>query len=100
MTLGANFQVKFQQYDDYPIYSDGIGYDDVRVYVEVPSEDWYSFTLEAGETASVSAAMILGPEDVVVELYDSGGNLLASHTRRIIDSCDKDRSSISALANQ
>ncbi|MGI9516730.1 MAG: M4 family metallopeptidase, partial [Pirellulaceae bacterium] len=76
ITFGSNFQVKFQQYDDYWIYSDGIGYDDIRVYVEVPSEDWYSFTLDAGETTSLSASRILGADDVLVELYDSGGNLL------------------------
>lgn len=76
ITLGSNVQFKFQQYDDYEIYSDGIGWDDIKIFEGAPSEDWYSFTLDAGQLATVSGTTVTGTPDLLVELFDSSGNLL------------------------
>jgi len=74
--LGSNTQFKFQQYDDYPIYTDGAGWDDIFVSRGQPGEDWYSFSLAGGESASLSAMAVTGSQDVLIELYDSTGNLV------------------------
>src|SRR5206468_12292120 len=53
MTLGANFKIKFQQYDNYTYTTDGRAYDDIRIFVPDP-QDVYQLTLAAGDTASVA----------------------------------------------
>ena len=40
-----------------------------------PPEDWYSFTLEAGESATLALTALSGG-NVELELYDAAGNLL------------------------
>ncbi|HVX60745.1 MAG TPA: pre-peptidase C-terminal domain-containing protein, partial [Pirellulales bacterium] len=52
MTLGSNFKIKFQQYDDSPISSDGRGYDDITI---TAPQDVYRFDLAAGDTATLQA---------------------------------------------
>ncbi len=78
ISLDGPVQFKFQQFDNDSIYSDGIGWDDIQVSVPSESVDWYSFTLAAGESASISAAAITGSADLLTELFDSAGNLLSS----------------------
>ena len=52
ITLGSNFQIKFQQYDNFPLATDGRGYDAIAISGGV---DWYSFELDDGQSASVVA---------------------------------------------
>jgi hypothetical protein len=76
MTLGANFQVKFQQFDNFPLTTDGRGYDDVEVRIPVDPGDLYAFELGAGESATL-ALVARGPGGVGVELLDSSGAVVA-----------------------
>jgi Ca2+-binding RTX toxin-like protein len=89
MTLGPNFQIKFQQFDDFPIPSDGRGFDHIQI-VAADTADTYSFTLGAGETVSV-ALTGLAAGSLEVELRDSSNTLVAAgvggatNVTRIID---------------
>jgi len=75
MTLGPDFQIKFQQYDTSSLTTDGRGYDDVAL--ALPADDWYRFTLDDAETATLVLTKS-APEDVVLELYDDDGTLLST----------------------
>ncbi len=86
MTLGPDFRVKFQQYDNLPIgiedpniphYSqDGRGYDEIMISVTAPWEgDWYRFTLHDGRRTAMALASF-SPGDIRLELYDAAQNLL------------------------
>ncbi len=77
ITLGADVQIKFQQYDNFSrAGGDGRGFDAIQI-LSAP-EDWYAFTLEAGEAASVSATQVIGVgEDLQVDLFNSSGTLVA-----------------------
>jgi len=78
ISLGASFQIKFQQYDDYPLTTDGRGWDDIGIFVPdgTVNEDWYSFTLAEGESVTL-ALKVENASDVHLELYDTGANWLA-----------------------
>ncbi len=76
ISLGANFRIRFQQYDNNPISSDGRGYDSISVLVPAPAEDWYSFTLGDGQAAALAASRTGTTGSVAVELYNSAGTLL------------------------
>lgn len=76
ISLGANFKIRFQQYDNNPIPSDGRGYDSIAVLVPAPPEDWYSFTLADGQSAALAASRTGATGSVNVELYNSAGALL------------------------
>ena len=75
VTLGPGFQIKFQQFDNFDIPTDGRAYDQITITTpddaEFDAEDWYRFTLDQGESATV-----LVDRDVALELYDSDGELL------------------------
>jgi subtilisin family serine protease len=53
--LGSAFQIKFQQYDNFAINTDGRGWDDIQIATVDPN-DFYSVTLATGETLSISIA--------------------------------------------
>ena len=53
MTLGPNFKVKFQQYDNFGITTDGRGYDDISV--STSDKDYFHLSLSAGESVSIAA---------------------------------------------
>jgi hypothetical protein len=80
ITLGANFRIRFQQYDNYPVSTDGRGYDDITISVPAPQVDWYSFTLADGEYASVVGSRTGTTGTHQVDLYNSAGTLVASGT--------------------
>ncbi len=48
ISLGANFRVKFQQFDNFSLTTDGRGYDEISILEPSSAADWYSFTLDAG----------------------------------------------------
>ncbi len=77
MTLGSDFQIKFQQFDNVNLTVDGRGYDQIQI-TGTPSggddsEDWYRFTLDQGETTTLAL-----DGDATVQLFDADGNELAT----------------------
>lgn len=76
MTLGSNFRVKFQQYDNYSYSSDGRGYDEISITDHVDEQDWFSFSVDAGQAVSLAATATGSFGSLQVDLYDSAGNLL------------------------
>ncbi|MEZ6192093.1 MAG: LEPR-XLL domain-containing protein [Phycisphaerales bacterium] len=81
MTLGPGFQIKFQQYDNYPITSEGRGYDNIVISSDAdhvfpsPLYDYYKFTLDAEQVASIQLNDPNG-DPVAFRLYDPAGTLL------------------------
>lgn len=73
MTLGAGFQIKFQQYDNFPIFTDGRAYDDIVVGVPVRAQDFHSFSLKAGESVTLALKGTAG-----LELQSAAGTTLAT----------------------
>ncbi|MCC6125070.1 MAG: M36 family metallopeptidase, partial [Pirellulales bacterium] len=76
IALGANFQIKFQQYDNLAITTDGRGFDQISITAPAASEDWYKFAMAAGDTATL--ALGAAGTNAKLELYNGGGTLLAS----------------------
>lgn len=74
MTLGPNFRIKFQQYDNFAIGADGRGFDDIAI--QVPDTDAYSFSLNQGDTATVVLEGLTGTA-ASFQLRDAGNTLLA-----------------------
>ena len=79
MTLGLGFQIKFQQYDDYPLDTDGRGWEEIVVIESLPSDLWtsespwsltdrvwysYSHAWEANASGSQSGSLTSVPIDV------------------------------------
>ncbi|MEM7456966.1 MAG: S8 family serine peptidase [Planctomycetota bacterium] len=77
LTLGSSFYVKFQQYDNFEMTTDGRGYDEIAILVPDVSPDWYSFDLNDGESAAIAMKMI-SPGSAMLNLYDDAGNLVQS----------------------
>lgn len=75
MSLGPNFKIKFQQFDNFAIPTDGRGYD--NLLISGAEEDWYSMTLGAGDRATV-ALKGLTAGTVNVALVNAGGMTLAT----------------------
>ncbi|MEM7454200.1 MAG: S8 family serine peptidase [Planctomycetota bacterium] len=80
LTLGAGFQIKFQQYDNFELTTDGRGYDEIQILTPDTSADWYKFDVSDGEKFSIAAGTVSGGGSVLAELYDAGGTLLATGT--------------------
>ncbi len=53
MTLGAGFQIKFQQYDDFPLTTDGIGYDGIGIHADGVDFDTYEVSVDPGQKITV-----------------------------------------------
>lgn len=78
IALGADFKVKFQQYDNFSRNSDGRAFDNILVGGSAV-EDWYSFEIDPGESITVAATEIGGtPGALGVQLYDAAETLLAN----------------------
>ena len=87
--LASQYKFHFQQVDWYdgpgPGYTAdrllpeaGRGWDAILVTSADPIGDWYEFSLDDGETASLAMIAEGMPADSVLELYDDAGNLLAT----------------------
>lgn len=75
MSLGANFQIKFQQYDNFPLTTDGRGYDEISITAPIAPDagDWYQFTLDDGESATIALTED-APDSLTLELFDDSGS--------------------------
>ena len=76
--LTSTFQIKFQQYDDDLLGSDGRAYDGISITSDAISEDWYSFELNEGEVSTIAVGKKFISGSVDLELYDKSGNLVAT----------------------
>ena len=77
LELNSQFQIKFQQFDNFPIDSDGRAWDAINISAGAEAEDWYSFTLGDGQSTSLMVDAYQGnPATMGLELYDADGNLL------------------------
>ena len=78
MTLNSEFRIKFQQYDNFSIDTDGLGFDELEIVVPESTEDWYKFSLEDGQSASLNINRYQDDGLIEMELYDAAGSLLAT----------------------
>ena len=78
ISLGSNFKVKFQQYDNYPYDSDGRAYDEINIFTEQASPDWYKFSVGDGQVISAAVDGFNGAATLALEVFDSSGSLLAT----------------------
>lgn len=76
ISLGANFQIKFQQFDNFVINQDGRMFDEIVVAASNLDDDWYAFDLAAGQFASLALQEIEGTLSPQINLYDGAGTLL------------------------
>lgn len=77
-SLGSNFRIKFQQYDNWIYSSDGRAYDQISITTPQASPDWYSFSVAAGQTVSLASVGLAATGTSQIDLRDAGGALLAS----------------------
>jgi hypothetical protein len=78
IALGSNFQIRFQQYDNYPVSTDGRGFDEIAITVPSSPVDWYEFSLADGEYATIAGSRLGTTGTHQIELYNSSGALLAT----------------------
>jgi subtilisin family serine protease/methionine-rich copper-binding protein CopC len=81
MTLGANFKIKFQQYDNFALTVDGRGWDNIAITKPAAAanpNDYYSFNLAAGESATIVLAHQSGASGETIALLDSTGAVIAT----------------------
>ena len=74
--LGSNFMVKFQQYDNLALPSDGRGWDNVQI-TAAGTSDHYRVTATAGQRLSVGVSG-WGNGLIDLKIFSTAGNLLAS----------------------
>jgi hypothetical protein len=75
MSLGPDFLIKFQQFDNFPLTTDGRGYDEIAILV-AGGGDLYRFDLEAGESATLALTGQTGDE-LRLDLLDALGDVVA-----------------------
>ena len=78
IALGAGFQIKFQQYDNFPLPTDGRGWDEITI--SGADDDHYSLELLRGESLSL-ATTVGGASGVALEILDDQGNVVAQPTQ-------------------
>lgn len=79
ITMTASFQIKFQQYDNWAIDTDGRGWDDVRITTaNVATDDWYSLNLLAGEAVMLTATLQEGTSACELFVYGLTDQLLTA----------------------
>ena len=74
--LGSSFRLKFQQFDNFPLSTDGRGYDEISITAPGGFEDWYSFELADGRSATLGVAGFDASASVSLDLFDSDGSTL------------------------
>ena len=77
IALNSNFKIKFQQFDDNPMTTDGRGWDDIVISATASDVDWYRFTLGAGESASIELVGLSAGASVL-QLVAADGTVLAN----------------------
>ena len=74
MSFGDNFLIKFQQFDDFPLTTDGRAYDSIQITIPQLSEDWYELELEADIPHTFMLAS--EAEEISLSLFDDTGEEL------------------------
>ncbi|MBL8829008.1 MAG: S8 family serine peptidase, partial [Planctomycetaceae bacterium] len=76
ISLGPNFKIRLQQYDDSPLEaSDGRGFDDIRI--SVPDDDLYQLPVTAGDKLSVALEQLSG-SGALVQVFNAAGTVIAT----------------------
>ena len=75
MSLGANFQIKFQQFDNFSLTTDGRGFDNISIAEATNllggiDPDFFEYSLADGQTSTLQSS-------APFELLDANGTLLA-----------------------
>lgn len=86
MSLGPDFKIKFQQYDNLGLTSDGRGYDNIRITgstIETSPPDIFKVTLAQGDDLSVAIEESSGQASL--QLLGSTGELLSVGTDTWLD---------------
>ncbi|MEM7394304.1 MAG: hypothetical protein AAF492_18350, partial [Verrucomicrobiota bacterium] len=78
ISLGPNFQLRFQQFDNSQLTSDGRGYDSIQLTTPGGNEDWYSVSALAGQPLTVVGKALNAATNLSVDLFDAGMTLLAA----------------------
>ncbi|HYV34918.1 MAG TPA: hypothetical protein VE988_04385, partial [Gemmataceae bacterium] len=78
MTLGSNFKIKFQQYDNYTFSTDGRGYDNIQI--SGSDQDNYKLTLAAGDMIALAATAQTAGALLDLELRNSSDVVVATAT--------------------
>ena len=78
--LTSEFKIKFQQFDDDKLGSDGRAFDGISLTELANSEDWYRFDLQEGEVATLAVSKTFASGEIDLELYDSSGDLILGGT--------------------
>lgn len=76
LDLSEPLQIKFQQFDDFPLARDGRGWDNIRINENDPA-DWYRVNLSRDDVATIIATSQSTAEQLEVELYDVSGQRVA-----------------------
>jgi hypothetical protein len=78
MSLGADFKIKFQQYDNFPLTTDGRGYDGIEI--RLPGIDTDTFEVPADPGQTITVLLESGDSlQATLELREDG-TLIASAT--------------------
>lgn len=75
--IGPNTKLIFNWQGNSSVPKEGRGFDEIALFSDQPVVDWYRFSIEDGETASISIATAAAAE-TTLEIYDANKNLLAS----------------------
>lgn len=80
IALGAEFRIRFQQFDDTTFPADGRAYDhiDIQITPAPRLEDWYRISLADGQSASFVYTELGQGTATLLELYDPSSTLLAN----------------------
>lgn len=84
LELNSNFQVKFQQFDNFRADTDGRAFDDIQIIVPDSNADWYSFGIRDGQYATIVATSTrFNPGNTRVDIYNQDGELVLMGTNGI-----------------
>lgn len=76
INIGSSFRIKFQQYDNYGLTTDGRGYDQITIASGAGFPDWYRFRLEDGVGATLAVQALSSGATADVDLFASDGTTL------------------------
>ncbi|MHC5112441.1 MAG: PA14 domain-containing protein, partial [Planctomycetota bacterium] len=80
ISLGADFQIKFQQFDNFPFNSDGRTFDDIAIKVPGPLSETTTAFLEADQTLTVVATPNDSSTTLTATVRDPSNVVLATAT--------------------
>ncbi|WP_253157615.1 pre-peptidase C-terminal domain-containing protein [Stieleria tagensis] len=80
IALGSNFQIKFQQYDNFGFNSDGRAFDDILVTTPGPLSDATAVYLESDQTLTLAARPLDDSATLTATVRDPNNAVIANVT--------------------